>query len=193
MTEPLFFFRKKFWLTILKLIALGFVSAMLLVQIPELFYDLGPKSPLAISTPQGLSRDRIAGATFVSIEGKPDFKNAFIYRRYGLSYSYFTVEPYGMRLIARTHEEVTDEWNQLNRFMGKLRPFNRQPFHYRIRDIYQEKFQIDVPSDAFFLALDDVPKINGWQISAMVFAILLWLVMFYMFFLFGRRRSKKNI
>lgn len=177
-------FSKKFFLTLLKLAALAFVGSMILVQIPELQYDLGPKVPKPVPGPDELTREQFSGATFVSIKGKPDFKSAFIYRRYGLAYTYFNIEPYGMNLVVRTYEKVTDEWKQLNRFLGKLRPFDRQPFHYKIRGIYEEKFDTEVPEGAFFLALNDVPRISGWQIAAVAFASLLWLVMFYMFFFF---------
>jgi len=174
---------------LLKLGVLVFVSAMIAVQVPELMYDLGPDRPFPIGNPEDLSTKRFPSATFVSVSGKPDFRNAFIYRRYGLSYTYFTLQPYGLRLIVRTHSRVTDEWKALERFLGKLRPFRRQPFHYRIRDIYQEKFQVTIPEDAFFLALDDVPRINGWQVGALAFGSLLWFVMFYVFFLYRSKSS----
>jgi hypothetical protein len=139
-----------------------------------------------ISRPEDLSIGRIGHATFVSIRGRPTFERAFVYRRYGLSYTYFNVEPYGMHLVVRTYDRVTDEWKDLNRFLGRLRPFKRQAFSYRIRQIYREKFQVEVPEDALFLALDDVPRLNGWQLGTAAFAGILWLVMFYLFFLFRR-------
>jgi hypothetical protein len=182
MIKSLFLFRPKFWLHVLKIIALVFVAGMILVQIPELLYDLGPKRPITISGPADLSFEQVPGTIFASIKGKPDFEKAFVYHRYGLSYTYFNIRPYGMRLVARTYEPVTEEWKQLDRFLGKLRHFNRQPFHYRIRDIYEERFGVSVPEDAFFLALDDVPGLNGWQVGAFIFAFLLWIVMFYLFY-----------
>ena len=94
--------------------------------------------------------------------------------------------------MVRTYEPVTDEWKDLNRFLGKLRPFNHQPFHYKIRDIYKEKFDIKVPDNAFFLGLDDVPKISGWQVGAVTFAFVLWLVMFYMFYFFKWEKPSLN-
>jgi len=183
---------RKFWITLLKVGFLAFVSAMILVQVPELLYDLGPERPVPVVNSEDLSQESFRSATFVSVSGRPDFGNAFIYRRYGLSYTYFTVQPYGMRLIVRTHSRVTDEWRDLHRFLGKLRPFRRQPFHYRIRDIYQEKFRVTVPEDAFFLGLDDVPGINGWQIGALAFGSLLWGVMFYAFFLYRSKPSRNS-
>ena len=186
MTRRLFFLRGFFWLTLLKIGFLLFVGAMVLVQIPEVRYDLGPKEPVVLKGLDGLDGARITKSTFVVVEGKPDFTNAFIYKRYGLLYSYFTIQPYGMRLVVRTYDKITDEWQALNRFVGKLRPFRHQPFHYRIRDIYDEKFQVEVPEEAYFLALDDVPRISVWQIGALCFASILWLCMFYFFFLFKR-------
>ena len=178
---------KKYLLILLKVSALGFIGAMIAVQVPELLYDLGSNAPVSISGPEALTKTRFPSTTFVSIKGKPGFEQAFIYKRYGLSYTYFNIEPYGMRLVVRTYEKVTDEWKTLKQFLGKLQSFERQPFHYKIRDIYKEKFQADVPENAFFLALDDVPRLSGWQVAAIIFASLLWLLMFYMFFFFRRR------
>jgi hypothetical protein len=182
----MFLFRKRFWLTLLKIFGLAFVGGMIWVQLPELRYDLGPKRPREISNPEELSTERFPLATFVSIEGKPNFEKAFVYRRYGLSYTYFNVEPYGLRLVVRTYGKVTDEWRNLNRFLGKLRPFSRQPFSYRVRGIYRDKFQVEIPGDSFFLALDDVPRPSGWQFGAVAFAGVLWVVMLYLFFLYRR-------
>ncbi|MBN1291267.1 MAG: hypothetical protein JXB48_05445 [Candidatus Latescibacteria bacterium] len=183
-------FNKRFWLTFIKCFALAFVALMILIQIPELSYDFSRKQPIQISKPEELNSDIISHTTFVSITGTPNFDRAFVYQRYGLNYTYFTVEPYGICLIARTYDKVTDEWKDMHRFLGKLRPFDKQPFSYRIRDIYKEKFQEDIPENAFFLGLRDVPKPSGWQIGAVIFASLMWLVMFYMFFFFGRNRNQ---
>jgi hypothetical protein len=182
----MFLLRTRFWLTIVKVIGLVFVGGMVWVQIPELRYDLGPKRPVEISGPEDLSIERFRHAAFVSIAGKPNFERAFVYRRYGLSYTYFNVEPFGMRLVVRTYDKVTVEWKDLNRFLGRLVPFKRQAFSYRVRNIYRKKFQVEVPGDAFFLSLEDVPRPNGWQFAAMAFAGVLWIVMFYLFFLFRR-------
>ena len=104
----------------------------------------------------------------------------------------------GMNIVVRTYEPVTDEWKNIKTFLGKLRHFKKQPFHYKIIDKYKDKFNIDVPEDAFFMALHDVPKVSGWQVGAVIFASVLWLVMFYMFYFntckiysssFGRRLS----
>lgn len=178
--------RKGFWLTALKIMGLVFVAGMIWVQIPELRYDLNTRRPVEITGPEALSVERFGHATFVSIRGRPNFERAFVYRRYGLSYTYFNVDPYGMGLVVRTYDKVTDEWKNLNRFLGRLVPFARQPFSYRIRQIYHEKFQVQIPEDAFFLALDDVPRASGWQFGAIAFAGVLWVTMFYLFFLYRR-------
>lgn len=179
---------KRILIAFLKILALLFVGAMIVVQIPELIYDFGPKQPKLISGLEALNQLDIKRTTFASLSGSPDFDQAFIYRRYGLDYTYFTIEPYGVRLVARTYDKVTDEWKDLSQFVGKLRPFNRQPFSYRIRQIFRDRFQMDIPENAYFLALYDVPKPSGWQIGALVFASVLWLVMFYMFFFFDWKR-----
>jgi hypothetical protein len=184
MTRRLFFLRGRFWLFVLKIFGLALVSGMILVQIPEMRYGLSSKVPVEVTAPHDLSFEKFPKATFVSIKGKADFEKAFVYKRYGLSYTYFNLEPYGMRLVVRTHLTVDEAWRDLDRFLGKLRPFRYQPFHYRIRDIYRELFDTPVPSNAFFLALDDVPRVNGWQVGAVIFASVLWIAMFYMFFFF---------
>jgi hypothetical protein len=183
MTRKSFLLKKQFWLTLLKCLFLVFVGNMVLIQIPELRYDFGPEQPLEISELEELTSERFSKTTFASIQGIPNFEKAFIYQRYGLNYTYFIIEPYGMRLVARTYDEVTDDWKNISSFMGKLRPFNKQPFSYRIRQIYKDRFQEEVPEDAFFLALYDVPEPNGWQIGAVIFSSVLWLISFYFFFI----------
>ena len=188
MTRRFFLLRKGFWLLVLKLLALLFVAVMVVIQVPELLYDLGPKQPVEIAGPEGLGPGRFSKATFVSVSGSPNFDRAFVYRRYGLSYTYFLVEPYGIRLVVRTYEKVEDDWKDITQFVGKLRPFSRQPFSYRIRSIYRERFKEEIPRDAYFLALYDVPKPSGWQIGALIFAGILFAAMVYLFFFFRWKR-----
>ncbi|MFC1607303.1 hypothetical protein ACFL47_04965 [Candidatus Latescibacterota bacterium] len=180
---------KRLLLFFVKCAALLFVALMILVQIPELRYDFGASKPLTISSPEELNDAHIVRSTFSSVEGTPNFDLAFVYKRYGMSYTYFTLEPYGVKLILRTYDTVTDEWKNIDRFLGKLRPFDDQPFSYSIRKIFKDKNQIDIPENSYFLGLRDVPKPSGWQVGAIVFASILWLVMFYMFFFFGRKHS----
>ena len=184
MINKIFFFKLNFWLHILRAAALIFVAGMVYIQIPELTYDFGPKTPRTISGPHELTPKNFPKTTFISIKGESDFEKAFVYKRYGLSYTYFNIKPYGMNLVVRTYQPVTDDWKNIKMFLGKLRHFRRQPFHYRIIDIYKDKFDEEVPDDAFFMALDDVPKVSGWQVGAVIFACVLWLVMFYMFYFY---------
>ena len=190
MIEP-YSLLKQIFLLGLKILALVAVAYMALIQLPELRYDFGPNTPLVIESPEQLAAGKFGQSTFVSIAGEPDFENAFQYRRYGLAYTYFNVRPYGITLIVRTYDKVDDDWSQINRFIGKLRPFEDQPFSYRIRSIYKEKFDIDVPAGAYFLSLLAVPEPDGWQVGALIFAGVMWIVMFYLFFIRPRRRSKQ--
>lgn len=190
MSKRFFPLRGRFWLLVLKLLALLFVGLMIVIQIPELIYDFGPKEPAEIAGPDALSPGRFTKATFASLAGKPNFDRAFVYRRYGLTYTYFLVEPYGERLVVRTYEKVEDSWKDITQFVGKLRPFNRQPFSYRIRNIYRERFEAEIPPDAYFLALYDVPKPSGWQIGAVIFAGILFAAMIYLFFVFRWKRPR---
>ncbi|HPD17432.1 MAG TPA: hypothetical protein PLE19_21040 [Planctomycetota bacterium] len=175
-------------LTCLKLFALAFVGWLLLLQIPELLYDFGPKTPVMIESPADLTPGRFRSATFVSIAGTPNFDKAFIYRRYGLDLTYFTLDPYGHRIVVKTYDKVTDDWRQLTRFVGKLRAFRYQPFSYRIRSIFEEKQGVKLPDDALYLGLYDMPKPSGWQVGAVIFASILWVVMLYLFFIRRRHR-----
>ena len=189
MIKDFFLFSKKFWLFLIKCAALAFVAMMIMVQIPELRYDLSTTKPLTISKPEELKNARIDRSTFVAIEGTPNFDLAFVYSRYGLNYSYFTLEPYGIQLIVRTYDAVRDEWKNIDRFLGKLRPFDDQPFSKSIRIIFKEKNEIVIPDNSYFLGLRDVPKASGWQVGAIIFVSILWIVMFYMFFIYGRKPS----
>ena len=170
-------------LTFLKVLLLLVVAFMAWMQIPELIYDFGSKTPLAITNPAQLSGSKISGTTFASVEGAPDFTNAFVYRRYGLDHHYFTVEPYGTRLVVRTYDEINEDWRQLTHFLGRLRPFDQQPFSGYIAAIYLERFGVSIPSDAWFLALDDVPDPSGWQIGGLILSGAIWSVLFWLFFL----------
>ena len=189
MIKHFFLFNKKFWLFLVKCAALAFVATMIMVQIPELRYDFRTNKPLILSNPDELNNAHIDRSTFVAIEGTPNFDHAFVYQRYGMNYTYFTLDPYGFQLIARTYETVTGEWENIDRFLGKLRPFDDQPFSYRIRAIYKEKNQIVIPDNSYFLGLRDVPNPSGWQVGAMIFASTLWIVMFYMFFIYRWKPS----
>lgn len=175
---------KSLFLLIGKLAVLGLVGFMALIQLPELRYDLGPETPLVINSPKELRQQQLNRPLFVAISGRADFGSAFTYQRYGLIFTYFTLQPYGLAIIARTHERVTDDWTRLDRFLGKMRPFTEQPFSYRIAEIFQEKNGTPLPADTYFLALDDVPRLSAWQAGAVIFSFLLWCLLFYLFFFY---------
>jgi len=177
-------------LTFLKILLLLIVAFMAWMQVPELAYDFGSKTPLEINDPQQLAELKVTGATFASVKGTPDFTNAFVYQRYGLDHHYFTVDPYGMKMVVRTYDEITDEWRQIGRFVGRLRPFDEQPFSRYIAAIYLERFGVAVPADAWFLALDDVPKPSGWQIGGLILSGTIWVILLWLFFL--RRGSLRG-
>ena len=159
----LFLLKKKFWVTLVKVFFLLFVASMVFIQLPELLYDLSPNKPVPIDGVEDLKREGANKTIFASIEGTPNFDRAFVYQRYGLSYTYFLIEPYGMKLVARTYEKVDDDWETRTRFLGKLKPFDDQPFSYRIEKIFMDQFEEEVPDDAFFLALDDAFDVQGFQ------------------------------
>jgi len=177
----------------LKIAVLLFVAFMVWMQVPEMSYDFGSKTPIEIDDPSRLSTQYLSGTVFASIKGTPDFTNAFVYRRYGLDHRYFTVEPYGMMLVVRTYDEITEDWRLLNRFVGRLRSFEQQPFSRYIAAIYLEKFGVSVPTDAWFLALDDVPKPSRWQTGGLILAGAIWLFLLWFFFLRGKLGVCRNI
>lgn len=187
----MFFLRLRFWITLAKLFALAFVAVMGLLQVPELAYDLGSKTPAEVLGPDDLDPERFPRPTFAAVEGRADFERAFVYRRYGLDHTYFQVEPYGRRLVVRTYEKVGTDWNDLRRFMGRLQRFDQQPFSYRIREIYRDRLGVEVPEGALYLALGDVPRVSGWQVGAVGLSATLWLGMLYGFFFHGRRRKPR--
>jgi hypothetical protein len=123
------------------------------------------------------------------VEGTPDFELGFVYERYGLRYTYFNIQPYGMKLIARTYESVSESWEDISKLLGRLRSFHDMAFSYAIEEIYRDSFGVTVPEGAFFLAVDDVPEVNGWQVGAVIFVVLLSGVMIYFFYFFKWPRS----
>jgi hypothetical protein len=170
-----------------KLAVLGLVAVMAWLQLPELRYDLSAKTPLPIASPAELAGHRFDRPAFVAVQGRANFATAFSYQRYGLNFTYFTLKPYGLEIVVRSHDTVTEEWTLLTRFLGKLRPFAEQPFSYRIREIFREKHGVEIPATAWFLALDDVPALSGWQVGALVFSALLWVLLGYLFFFYRGR------
>lgn len=172
----------------LKLLALAAVAALAIIQIPEMRYDLGPKTPKAIESPEELAEAGITRATFVRLAGEGDFDAAHVYERYGLAYTYFLLKPYGRSVVVRSYEPVTEDWRTIRQFVGKLKSFDKQPFSYRVRENFRQQHGVEIPDDAYFLALYDVPKPDGWQIGALIFCGLLAVAMTYLFFFFRRRK-----
>ena len=181
-------------ITVAKTVSLLFVGWMISLQIPEISYDLGAKIPIVISGPEELIPERFTHSTFAAIKGQGDFAKAFVYKTHGLSYSYFTIKAFGHeKVVVRTSEPITDQWNEFDRFVGRLRPFRQQPFSYRIKAILKDSFQIDLPDEAYFLALYDKPELNGWQVGAALFASLMWVLMFYLFFIRHSQAANKGL
>jgi len=173
-------------LTAVKVLALVLVALMAWIQVPEITYDYSRKVPFEIDEAADLDPSRISGTTFAVVRGTPDFSEAFIYRRYGLDHHYFTVDPYGYRLVVRTYDKITDDWKGFNSLVGRLRPFEKQPFSRYIRAIYKERFDVTLPRDAYFLALDDVPEPSAWQVGGLILAVLMWMGLFWLFFLYRK-------
>lgn len=177
----MFLARRKFWFGVLKTVALAYAAFLILLQAPELGYDFGPRTPVRIEDPAQLEPQRFAHATFASVAGTPDLDRAFVYGRHGVFFTYFLLEEYGPRLVIRSYEPVTEESQQINRFVGRLRPFERQPFDHRVRQTFAAEFDIEIPPGALVLSMDDVPQASAWQVGGVGFVGVLWAVMFYFF------------
>jgi len=173
------------FLTILKLFLLLVATAMIKFQVPELRYDFGPKEPVHVESAEELTIERFPNSTFASVRGKADFTKAASFTRHGVCFTYFLLEGYGARLVVRTAEPVTQEWSEIDFHVGRLRPYRRMPFSRSVRAGFRRHFNLGIPEDALFLARDDVPRPSGWSIVATAFAIILWLVLAYFFFVHG--------
>ncbi len=173
------------FLTFLKVFLLLVVTAMIRFQIPELRYDLGSKTPIQVASPNDLSVERFASSTFAAVHGKPDLTKAATFAMHGVPFTYFLLEGYGPKLVVRTPEEVSEEWNQIDKHLGRLRPYHRMPFSRSVRAGFKTHFGMEIPEDALFLGRDDVPRLSGWSVGAVIFAGTLWCVLAYVFFLRG--------
>jgi hypothetical protein len=96
------------------------------------------------------------------------------------------LKEYGTMLVVRTSEKVSEDWEKIDTHLGRLRPYHRMPFSRSVRAGFRDTVGVSIPENAFFLARDDVPKLNGWNIGAVSFASILWCILFYFFFV--RRR-----
>jgi hypothetical protein len=139
-----------------------------------------------ISSPNDLSLARFPQPTFAAVEGRPDLTKAAVYATHGVPFTYFLLDRYGAKLVVRAPEKVDKEWADITVHLGRLRPFHRMPFSRSVRAGFQQLFDVSIPDDAFFLARDDAPRPSGWTIGAEVFAIVLWCVLAYFFFIHAR-------
>ncbi|MBD3291916.1 MAG: hypothetical protein GF393_03265 [Armatimonadia bacterium] len=178
-------------LTVLKVLALLIVIRLALLQIPELAYDLGPKTPIEIDSPDDLAPERFTGSTFVAVTGTPDLTRLVRHGRHGILFHYFNLKPFGMRLVVRSYERPTEEWDTLTRFVGRLKPFAKQPFDGTLRERYRTEFNAEVPEQAYVLYLYDVPRVSGWQVGALIYAVLLLAGLIYIFFIRKKRRRPR--
>ena len=178
---------KKTFKTAGKLLAMLFPMVLAMEQIPELMYDLGPQTPVEITSPDQQAFRNIERMKFAAVVGAGDFEHAFVYKRYGISYTYFLVKPYGNRVVVRTYLKVTDEWKQLSKFVGKAQKYRRMPFSRTVQSIFKDKYDIDIPADALCLRYDDVPAVSGWSVAALTFSGVLWCLMGYFFFIWRRK------
>ncbi len=175
--------RKRFWLVVLKLVALLYVAGLSLVQVPGLRYDLGPREAVLIEDPADLPAELSRRQVFASLAGTASFEHAFTYKRYGMDITYFTLEEYGTRVLVKTYDRVTDEWAGFVRFPGRLRSFDGHHFSSRLREIFRERAGVEVPANAYVLGMYDVPEVDGWQMAAVVYLGVMWAGMIYFFFL----------
>ncbi len=175
-------------LFILKLFLMFVVTMMVRFQIPELRYDFGSAGPMEIASPNDLTPGRFQGSTFAAVRGRPDLERAAVCASHGVPFSYFLLADYGVVLVVRSPEQVTDRWVDIDRHIGRLKPYARMEFRRTVRVGFQQNFGLTIPEDAYFLARDDVPKPNGWSIGATVFASILWCVLAYSFFIHRRWR-----
>ena len=185
---------KRFLITVAKLLGLAFPVVLGAVQIPELAYDLGPKSPAKITNVADLRTHADARSTFAEVTGHGDFDKAFIYKTHGQSYAYFPVKTYDGMLIVRSYEKPGKDddaaWKRIDHWVGRLQPIKRMAFRRTISAVFRERFKVDIPADAFYLARDDTPALSGWQIAALIYAVLLFAALLYFFFI---RPARKKI
>ena len=165
---------------------------MIMFQIPELRYDFGTKTPVQIQSVEELSPERFGRSTFASVKGKPDFNKAATFSKYGVNYTYFLLEGYGTKLVVRTIEPVSEQWESIDWHVGRMRPYRRMPFSRRVRAGFRQHLNLGIPEDALFLARDDVPRLSGWCIGGVIFASILWCTLVFFFFIHARLRSKRG-
>jgi hypothetical protein len=180
-------------LALVKMLIMAVATLMIIVQIPELRYDLASGEPVQITAADQLSPARYAGPTLAVVHGTPDFERAAIFAKHGVQFTYFLLEEYGTALVVRAPEPLTEEWKQIDRHVGRLRTYARMPFRRSIRAGFRSNFGVELPEDALFLARDDVPRLSGWAIGAAVFSTALWCILFYCLFIWhGTRIARRR-
>ena len=170
----------------LKVFVLLVVTAMIKSQIPELKYDLGTKEPVSIESLADLSTLDFDRSLFVSVRGKPDLSKAATFAKHGVRYTYFLLNGYNDKLVVRSPETPNEEWNNIDLHLGRLRPYHRMPFSQSVRAGFAQLFDVTIPDDAYSLSRDDVPRLSGWSVGAVIFAVILWCVLAYFFFVHSR-------
>lgn len=180
-------------LTGIKLFLIIVVSSYFMFLIPELRYDFGPKEPIRIESLEQLEAARSPRAVFALVRGKADFSRAATFSKHGVRYTYFLLEEYGPRLVVRTAEKVSEEWEDIEFHVGRLRPYERMPFDRSVRAGFREKLGVGIPEGSFFLGRDDVPRAGGWSVGALIFASVLWVVLFYFFFVHNRIVAARKV
>lgn len=190
---------KTIFFTVLKLFLMVVVTAMVLFQIPELRYDFGSKTPVQIASQEQLALLNINRSTFASIEGTVNFDRAATFAMHGVRYTYFQLNEYGSKLVVRTYEPIDENWAHIDTHVGRLKPYHQMPFSRSVRAGFRQHFDVTIPDDAYFLGRDDIPKFNGWSIGATIFAVVLWCVLVYFFFIrkqglrpFGEKRLEET-
>ena len=179
-------------LTFLKIVILLVVAGMVKFQIPELQYDLGAKEPVRIESPEDLSTGHFGRSTFVSVRGTPDLSKAATFAKHGVRYTYFLLTEYGDKLVVRSTETPSDDWGQVEFHLGRLSPYDRMAFSRSVRAGFAQLFDTTIPADALSLARDDVPRLSGWSIGALIYAGVLWCVLAYFFFIRGYLRRRRG-
>jgi hypothetical protein len=180
------------FLTFLKIVILLVVAGMVKLQIPELQYDLGTKEPVRIESPDDLSTKHFGRSTFVSVRGTPDLSKAATFAKHGVRYTYFLLSEYGNKLVVRSPETPKEDWTPIEFHVGRLRPYQGMPFSRSVRAGFAQFFDVTIPDDAFSLARDDVPSLSGWSVGAVTYAVVLWCVLAYFFFVRGYLRGGRG-
>lgn len=173
---------KSFFITCLGIFLVLVTTSMVYFQIPELRYDFGPKEPVMIESPDQLAGALTGRQVFASVKGTINFNRAATFSKHGVRYTYFMLNEYDTALVVRTYETIDESWAEMDRHLGRLRKYRRMPFSRSVRAGFHKNFDVTIPEKAFFLGRDDVPKLSGWSIGATIFAVVLWCILVYFFF-----------